>query len=226
MLAGGAGWKTGALHRRIARSAFRDKIHVTGYAARDAARALYRAAEVFVYPSLFEGFGLPGAGGDGVRHSGRRVHRRCAPGGRRRRGALRAAPRPRGYSPSRSSARSTTSALRARCAAAGPERAAAFSWEAAAEKTAAAVAEVVEGAGAQRESRATPRIGFDARKLTHFGIGSYIRNLLEAIGRSPASEAYRFRVYVPSRDREAAPALPDALRDRRRRIRPATRWRS
>lgn len=53
-----------------------------------------------------------------------------------------------------------------------------------------------------------PRIGFDARKLTHFGIGSYIRNLLEAVGRSPASEAYRFRVYVPARDREAAPALP------------------
>src|SRR5262249_19523381 len=52
VLAGGAGWKTGALHRRIARSAYRDKIHVTGYAARDAARALYRAAEVFVYPSL------------------------------------------------------------------------------------------------------------------------------------------------------------------------------
>ncbi len=59
VLAGGAGWKTAALHRRIARSPFRDKIHVTGYAARDAARELYRAAEAFVYPSLAEGFGLP-----------------------------------------------------------------------------------------------------------------------------------------------------------------------
>ena len=58
-------------------------------------------------------------------------------------------------------------------------------------------------------SERRPRIGFDARKLTHFGIGSYIRNLLEAIGRSPASEAYRFRIYVPGRDREAVPALPD-----------------
>ena len=29
---------------------------------------------------------------------------------------------------------------------------------------------------------ARPRIGIDARKLTDFGIGSYIRNLLEAIG--------------------------------------------
>ena len=30
-----------------------------GYAARDTARDLYRAAEVFVYPSHAEGFGLP-----------------------------------------------------------------------------------------------------------------------------------------------------------------------
>ena len=59
VLAGGAGWKTAGLHRRIARSPFRDKIHVAGYAARDAARELYRAAEAFVYPSLAEGFGLP-----------------------------------------------------------------------------------------------------------------------------------------------------------------------
>ena len=54
-----------------------------------------------------------------------------------------------------------------------------------------------------------PRIGLDARKLTHFGIGSYVRNLLEAIGRNPESAAYRFRVYVPGGDREAVPPLPE-----------------
>lgn len=54
-----------------------------------------------------------------------------------------------------------------------------------------------------------PRIGFDARKLTHFGIGSYVRNLLEAVGRNPESAAYRFRVYVPSGDRDAVPPLPE-----------------
>jgi glycosyltransferase involved in cell wall biosynthesis len=59
VLAGGAGWKTAGLHRRIVRSPYRDKIHVAGYTAREAARELYRAAEVFVYPSLAEGFGLP-----------------------------------------------------------------------------------------------------------------------------------------------------------------------
>jgi glycosyltransferase involved in cell wall biosynthesis len=59
VLAGGMGWRTSSLTRRIARSPFRDKIHQAGYAPRDTARELYRAAEVFVYPSLAEGFGLP-----------------------------------------------------------------------------------------------------------------------------------------------------------------------
>ncbi len=59
VLAGGSGWKSSPLHRRIARSAFRDKIHVAGYASRAVALDLYRAAEAFVYPSLAEGFGLP-----------------------------------------------------------------------------------------------------------------------------------------------------------------------
>jgi glycosyltransferase involved in cell wall biosynthesis len=59
VLAGGAGWKTSALFDRIARSPFRERIHVPGYATRDVARALYQAAEVFAYPSLAEGFGLP-----------------------------------------------------------------------------------------------------------------------------------------------------------------------
>ncbi len=59
VLAGGMGWRTSSLTRRIARSPFRDKIHLAGYVPRETARELYRAAEVFVYPSLSEGFGLP-----------------------------------------------------------------------------------------------------------------------------------------------------------------------
>ena len=54
----------------------------------------------------------------------------------------------------------------------------------------------------------TPRIGIDARKLADFGIGSYIRNLVEAIARRPESERYRFRVYAPSAESAALPALP------------------
>nr|MDQ5871920.1 glycosyltransferase family 4 protein [Acidobacteriota bacterium] len=48
VLAGGTGWKSSPLHRRIARSPFRDKIHLAGYAAQPQALELYRAAEVFV----------------------------------------------------------------------------------------------------------------------------------------------------------------------------------
>jgi alpha-1,3-rhamnosyl/mannosyltransferase len=59
VLAGGIGWKTAPLENRIAASAFRSRIHLPGYASREAALALYRGAEAFVYPSHAEGFGLP-----------------------------------------------------------------------------------------------------------------------------------------------------------------------
>ncbi len=53
------------------------------------------------------------------------------------------------------------------------------------------------------------RIGIDARKLKDYGIGSYIRNLLEAIGRLPESRAYRFRVYARRADGDDLPDLPE-----------------
>jgi glycosyltransferase involved in cell wall biosynthesis len=59
LLAGGAGWKSGALLAAIARSPFRDRIHRTGYVPANAVPALFRAAEAFCYPSHDEGFGLP-----------------------------------------------------------------------------------------------------------------------------------------------------------------------
>ncbi len=59
VLAGSIGWRSGPLMRRIGRSPFRDKIHLTGHVDASAARELYRAAEAFAYPSWSEGFGLP-----------------------------------------------------------------------------------------------------------------------------------------------------------------------
>ncbi|MBC8645903.1 MAG: glycosyltransferase family 4 protein, partial [Thermoanaerobaculia bacterium] len=53
-----------------------------------------------------------------------------------------------------------------------------------------------------------PLIGVDARKLKDFGIGSYTRNLLEAVARRPESEEYRFRVYARHADRDSFPTLP------------------
>jgi len=51
-------------------------------------------------------------------------------------------------------------------------------------------------------------VGLDARKLKDFGIGSYIRHLLEAIARRPDSERYRFRVYARRADRDSLSPLP------------------
>ena len=146
VLAGGAGWKTGGLHRRIARSAFRDKIHVTGYAARNAARELYRAAEVFVYPSLFEGFGLPVleamACGTPVVASTAEALREV--GGD---AALYAPPLDTEELSRQIERALDDEDLRRAQAAAGPLRAAAFPWEATAEKTAAAVSEAAATEG-------------------------------------------------------------------------------
>jgi glycosyltransferase involved in cell wall biosynthesis len=57
--------------------------------------------------------------------------------------------------------------------------------------------------------RRPPLIGIDARKINDFGIGSYIRHLLAAIGEKEESRGYRFRVYVHRADRDALSTLPD-----------------
>ncbi len=59
VLAGGEGWHTGPLHRRIARSRWRSSIHLPGYVSQEDARSLMRHAAVFVLASEAEGFGLP-----------------------------------------------------------------------------------------------------------------------------------------------------------------------
>ena len=140
VLAGGSGWKTSALFDRIARSPWRGKIHLAGYAGRGAARDLYQAAEVFVYPSLEEGFGLPvlEAMACGIPVVASTAEALVEVAGD---AALFAAP---GDAPGL--AREIERALedpatRGRLAAAGPRRAARFSWEAAGEATAAALAE-------------------------------------------------------------------------------------
>ena len=79
------------LHRRIARSAVprQDPRRRATPRARRRASSTARA-EVFVYPSLAEGFGLPSLEAMACGTPGRRLDRRRARRGRRRRGALRA----------------------------------------------------------------------------------------------------------------------------------------
>ncbi|MBE0546011.1 MAG: glycosyltransferase family 4 protein [Verrucomicrobia bacterium] len=57
---GGSDWHGApAIHAAIGQSPFRSDIRCLGFVENDALPMLYRAAEVFVYPSLFEGFGFP-----------------------------------------------------------------------------------------------------------------------------------------------------------------------
>ena len=144
VLAGGTGWKGRALQHRIARSPFRDKIHVAGYADQAQAVLLYRAAEVFVYPSLAEGFGLPVAEalacGAPVVVSDIEALREVAG-----EAALYSAPRDAaGFARAIEQLledEETRTSLRE----AGIERAALFTWREAAERTAAALADAALG---------------------------------------------------------------------------------
>lgn len=60
VLAGARGWSYQEIFRTIERSGVvKDRILVTGYVANEDLAALYSGALAFVYPSLYEGFGLP-----------------------------------------------------------------------------------------------------------------------------------------------------------------------
>ena len=53
------GWLSRGIHEQIARSQVADAIRFTGYVPFEDLPALYSLAEMFVYPSMYEGFGLP-----------------------------------------------------------------------------------------------------------------------------------------------------------------------
>ena len=59
VMAGGKGWKNEALYQAIRRLRLEDRIIFTGYVNNSDLPLLYNAATLFVYPSLYEGFGLP-----------------------------------------------------------------------------------------------------------------------------------------------------------------------
>jgi glycosyltransferase involved in cell wall biosynthesis len=59
VLAGLAGWGAGELAAAVAASGVADRILVAGYVPEADKAALLTGADVFAYPSLYEGFGLP-----------------------------------------------------------------------------------------------------------------------------------------------------------------------
>lgn len=59
VLAGGAGWGAADVERAVAASGVAERIVLTGYVPDEVVPALLRSAVGAVYPSLYEGFGLP-----------------------------------------------------------------------------------------------------------------------------------------------------------------------
>ncbi len=53
------GWSSRDLSGRIERLGIKDAVHFTGYVDFDDLPAIYSLGDVFVFPSLYEGFGLP-----------------------------------------------------------------------------------------------------------------------------------------------------------------------
>jgi len=59
VIAGQDGWKNEAFYNQLEKSKYKSDIKLTGYVPSQDIPLLYANAEVFVYPSLYEGFGLP-----------------------------------------------------------------------------------------------------------------------------------------------------------------------
>ena len=59
VIAGGAGWLSGPLFEAVKNSPARDRIVLTDYLDDNDLRPLYASCRAFVYPSIYEGFGLP-----------------------------------------------------------------------------------------------------------------------------------------------------------------------
>lgn len=59
VLAGGRGWNNEDFDRALAANPCRGEVILTGYVTTAEKNALYQGADAFVFPSLYEGFGIP-----------------------------------------------------------------------------------------------------------------------------------------------------------------------
>lgn len=59
VIVGKEGWKTEEYHRELKNHQFRDRIKILGYLDRSLLPVLYSMTRAFLYPSFYEGFGLP-----------------------------------------------------------------------------------------------------------------------------------------------------------------------
>jgi glycosyltransferase involved in cell wall biosynthesis len=59
VIVGRMGWLTEPIHAEVAALGLMDRVHFAGYVADGDLPALYREADAFAFPSLYEGFGMP-----------------------------------------------------------------------------------------------------------------------------------------------------------------------
>jgi glycosyltransferase involved in cell wall biosynthesis len=59
VIAGKDGWNAQKIHKQTSRSPYKNEIIFTGYIGPENLNALFSEAKVFVFPSLYEGFGMP-----------------------------------------------------------------------------------------------------------------------------------------------------------------------
>ena len=59
VIAGGNGWRYEKIYRLREKSEFRKQIKIIGYISSEEKQCLYSCAKLFVYPSFYEGFGIP-----------------------------------------------------------------------------------------------------------------------------------------------------------------------
>jgi glycosyltransferase involved in cell wall biosynthesis len=131
---GAAGWRFAAEDAAVESLGLNARVHFTGYVPQDDLPALYNAARVFVFPSLHEGFGLPAleamACGTPVATSGRSSLPEVVG-----KAALLVDPTDPGAIAAAIARVLDEPALEGLLRQAGPERAAAFTWDACAQKT-------------------------------------------------------------------------------------------
>lgn len=59
LVGGGKGWLYGPVFERLEALGLRDRVHFVGYLEEEELPLWYAAARLFVFPSLYEGFGMP-----------------------------------------------------------------------------------------------------------------------------------------------------------------------
>jgi glycosyltransferase involved in cell wall biosynthesis len=144
VVAGAPGWKYEDVLREAARPELAGRVELRGYVAEEGLPALYRNAAAFVYPSLYEGFGMPVieamACGTPVLTSNVAALPELAEGA-----ALLVDPLDEDAIANALHALGTDRGLRDRLREAGPRRAARYSWERTCQQTLAAYEEAAWG---------------------------------------------------------------------------------